>query len=52
QSLGGTVAGEHGVGTLKLDDVDGELSARLRGLQREIKRVFDPHGILNPGRKL
>lgn len=52
QSLGGTVAGEHGVGTLKLDDVDGELSARLRGLQREIKRVFDPRGILNPGRKL
>jgi glycolate oxidase len=52
QSLGGTVAGEHGVGTVKLADVDGELSGRLRGLQREIKRVFDPRGILNPGRKL
>lgn len=52
QHLGGTVAGEHGVGTLKLDDLDGELSSRLRGLQREIKRVFDPRGILNPGRKL
>jgi glycolate oxidase len=37
---------------VKLADVDGELSGRLRGLQREIKRVFDPRGILNPGRKL
>lgn len=52
QHLGGTVAGEHGIGTLKLGDLDGELSRRLRGLQREIKRVFDPRGILNPGRKL
>ncbi|MEY9853147.1 glycolate oxidase [Leifsonia sp. EB41] len=51
-SLGGTITGEHGVGTVKrtaLADEVGELSI---GLQRGIKAVFDPADILNPGKVL
>ncbi len=52
QRLGGTVTGEHGIGTEKLQALDGELSPRVRELQRAIKAAFDPDGILNPGTKL
>lgn len=52
QDLGGTVTGEHGIGTEKLHALDGELSPRVRELQRAIKAAFDPKGILNPGAKL
>jgi glycolate oxidase len=52
QRLGGTIAGEHGIGTAKLASVPGEIAPRVRELQRLVKDVFDPRGILNPGRKL
>lgn len=52
QELGGTVTGEHGIGVEKLHALDGELSPRVRELQRAIKAAFDPKGILNPGAKL
>jgi len=52
QAVGGTISGEHGVGVVKLGSVDGELAPALREIQRGIKRIFDPLGILNPGRKL
>jgi len=52
QRLGGTVAGEHGIGTVKLHALDGELDPRVRQIQRAIKAAFDPAGILGPGRKL
>lgn len=52
QELGGTVSGEHGIGVEKLPALDGELSPRVRELQRAIKAAFDPKGILNPGAKL
>lgn len=51
QQLGGTMTGEHGVGIEKLGALDGELPPRLRDVQRAIKAVFDPNGILNPGKK-
>ncbi|MBN9613232.1 MAG: hypothetical protein J0H64_07205, partial [Actinobacteria bacterium] len=38
--------------TEKLHALDGELSPRVRELQRAIKAAFDPKGILNPGTKL
>lgn len=47
--LGGTLTGEHGVGVLKRRWLRDELGARQWALQRDIKRVFDPTGILNPG---
>ncbi|HHW50839.1 MAG TPA: FAD-binding protein [Pseudoclavibacter sp.] len=50
--LGGTITGEHGVGVIKRPLLDSELSAEVRALQRGIKAVFDPAGILNPGKKL
>lgn len=52
QELGGTVTGEHGVGTEKLHALDGELSPRVRDLQRALKAVFDPKNLLNPGIKI
>lgn len=45
------MTGEHGVGIEKLASLDGELPVRLREVQRQIKRIFDPNGILNPGKK-
>lgn len=51
-SLGGTLSGEHGVGIAKRDfvarEVDGETLDRMHAL----KAVFDPKGILNPGKAL
>ncbi|WP_430592129.1 FAD-binding oxidoreductase [Humidisolicoccus flavus] len=49
-SLGGTLTGEHGVGVLKRQWLGQELGARQLDLQRQIKGVFDPQGILNPGK--
>jgi glycolate oxidase len=48
--LGGTLTGEHGVGILKRRWLGDELGADQLQLQREVKRVFDPTGILNPGK--
>jgi glycolate oxidase len=48
--LGGTLSGEHGVGTLKrefLEEAHGPLAVSLA---RSIKQVFDPRGLLNPGK--
>lgn len=52
QQLGGTITGEHGIGTEKLHALNGELAPRVRELQYAIKAAFDPKGILNPGSKL
>ncbi|MFF4607308.1 FAD-binding oxidoreductase [Streptomyces sp. NPDC001339] len=48
--LGGTTTGEHGIGTLKREWLGRELDAVSHGLQREIKRLFDPRNLLNPGK--
>ena len=48
--LGGTITGEHGVGTLKRPWLEQELGEVGLGLQRRIKTAFDPLGILNPGK--
>ena len=48
--LGGTVTGEHGVGLLKRSALDRELGPLSASLQRQIKAVFDPLGIMNPGK--
>ncbi|CAL9652691.1 putative FAD-linked oxidoreductase [Streptomyces sp. enrichment culture] len=48
--LGGTVTGEHGVGLLKMRGLARELSPAALELHRGIKRVWDPAGILNPGK--
>jgi glycolate oxidase len=48
--LGGTLTGEHGVGVLKRRWLADELGDDQWRLQRDIARVFDPLGILNPGK--
>ncbi len=48
--LGGTISGEHGVGITKKQYIDMELSDTNIELMKAIKRVFDPKGILNPGK--
>ena len=50
--LGGTVAAEHGLGTLKLHRIGDQLGPQLLALQSELKQVFDPKGLLNPGKKV
>jgi glycolate oxidase len=48
--LGGTLTGEHGVGVLKKRWLRDELGTDQLDLQQQIKAVFDPQGILNPGK--
>lgn len=48
--MGGTLSGEHGIGLLKAPYLPLEQSAELIGLQRRIKSVFDPKGLMNPGK--
>ena len=50
--LRGTLAGEHGVGLMKQRFLAWEQSPPLIKLQRELKRVFDPDDLLNPGKIL
>jgi glycolate oxidase len=48
--LGGTITGEHGVGLAKRDFLPWEQGESLLAVQRRLKGVFDPLGILNPGK--
>ena len=48
--LGGTITGEHGVGYAKRDYLELEQSPAVIELQRRIKRLLDPAGLLNPGK--
>jgi glycolate oxidase len=44
----GTLSGEHGIGTSKADFLPLEQQPELIEIQRRIKAVFDPKGLLNP----
>jgi glycolate oxidase len=48
--VGGTLSGEHGIGALKRPFMLDALGERSIDLQRQIQKVFDPLGILNPGK--
>jgi D-lactate dehydrogenase len=50
--LGGTLSGEHGVGLEKRDYDLREIDPVTLRLMWDIKRQFDPNGILNPGKSL
>ena len=50
--LGGTLSGEHGIGTLKRDYMALALGATSIDVQRRIKQALDPKNILNPGKML
>jgi len=51
-ALGGSAAGEHGVGSIKRGLLQSQWDSRAVELHEEIKRAFDPKGLLNPGKKL
>jgi len=48
-ACGGTISGEHGIGTAKARYLHLVRSEREIELMRAIKRAFDPRGVLNPG---
>lgn len=48
--LGGTITGEHGVGITKMKYLPKEVGQSEMALMKGIKNVFDPFGILNPGK--
>jgi glycolate oxidase len=49
-SLGGTISGEHGIGYVKAAYLDMAIDAPTLAVMKSIKKVFDPNGILNPGK--
>jgi glycolate oxidase subunit GlcD len=50
--LGGSISGEHGTGWLKRGQLAKQWPPRAVELHEAVKRVFDPKGLLNPGKKL
>jgi glycolate oxidase len=50
KNLGGTLSGEHGVGFVQKNYLNEVQSDIHIALQKDIKSIFDPHGILNPGK--
>jgi glycolate oxidase len=49
-SLGGTISGEHGIGLVQKNYLPIAFSNVQLRVMKEIKNVFDPNGILNPGK--
>jgi glycolate oxidase len=48
--LGGTLSGEHGIGLMKAPYLPRAVGPDALELMRRLKAVFDPNGILNPGK--
>ena len=52
RAFGGSISAEHGVGGLKVGELEHHKSPVALEMMRAIKRALDPQGILNPGRVL
>ena len=50
--LGGALSGEHGIGITRVGFLRLEVSEEVLRLSSELKRLFDPYGIMNPGKKI
>jgi glycolate oxidase len=48
--MGGTISGEHGIGLVQKSYMDIAFNKVQMDLMKDIKNVFDPKGILNPGK--
>jgi len=48
--LGGTLSGEHGIGITKSEYLPLELDTTALTVMKKIKKLFDPHDVLNPGK--
>jgi glycolate oxidase len=51
-ALGGSITGEHGVGSLKPSYLSAMLGETERSLMQRVKAAFDPRGTLNPGKAI
>jgi glycolate oxidase len=49
-AAGGTITGEHGVGVEKIDQMCAQFGSAELTQFHAVKRAFDPHGLLNPGK--
>jgi glycolate oxidase subunit GlcD len=49
--LGGSLSGEHGLGLVKSGQIERFWTPRKLELHRGIKTLFDPKGLMNPGKK-
>ena len=49
-ALGGTISGEHGIGSKRRQFLPLVMGAEQIDVLRRIKKVMDPNGILNPGK--
>ena len=52
REFGGSFSAEHGIGRTKVGELERYASAVELELMRAVKRAFDPHGIMNPGKVL
>jgi FAD/FMN-containing dehydrogenase len=52
RDFGGSFSAEHGIGRLKVDELEHYASPVELDLMRAVKRAFDPNGIMNPGKVL
>ncbi len=48
--LGGTISGEHGIGYVQREYMDIMFCNKSLNIQKEIKKIFDPNSIMNPGK--
>jgi len=46
----GTCTGEHGIGLGKQESLRAELGEDVIAVMRDIKRLFDPENLMNPGK--
>ncbi len=47
--LGGTITAEHGIGKIRIKNLNECLDKKAIEIMKRIKEVFDPNGIFNPG---
>jgi glycolate oxidase len=50
--MGGVITGEHGIGTIRTEELALTTSEKELGLMKGIKKIFDTNNILNPGKVL
>jgi FAD/FMN-containing dehydrogenase len=52
QAFGGSISAEHGIGSLKVEELAHHKSPVALQMMRAIKQALDPMGLFNPGRVL
>jgi FAD/FMN-containing dehydrogenase len=52
RDMGGSISAEHGIGTLKRDELAATKQPVELEMMRGVKRMLDPNGIMNPGKVL